>query len=108
HFGVGGVDDGEQMLTALVEHGERELAKRSEAVPAATPQATEDPEEKCDQGAAVPAAKQPRLMVHPPDHADLPEPVADRRPFVPPSPAERVAGDSRGPYQAGRVWLELR
>lgn len=107
HFGVGAVADGEQVLAALVEHGERQLAARAESVPAATPQTSEDPEEQCDQGASVPAAKQPRLMVHPPEPGSLPDPIADSTPFVAPSPAERVAGDSRGPYAAGRVWLEL-
>ncbi len=113
HFGVGGFADGEALVRALVEHGERSLAERAAlegreaTAEPAEPQAQEDPEESCDQGAAVPAAKQPRLLVHPPARETLPAPVTDPAAYVAPVPADRVAGDSRGPYEAGAVWLEL-
>lgn len=111
HFGLGAEADSTQLLEALVAHGERELAAQASQPEPAAPagQSAESAgDESCDQGAAVPAAKQPRLLVHPPARESLPVPLPDPAPLVQPIPAERVAGDSRGPYEAGGVWLELR
>ncbi|MDO9353697.1 MAG: TlpA disulfide reductase family protein [Solirubrobacteraceae bacterium] len=114
HFGLGGLADGEALLRALVEHGERSLeARRAEGEAAATVQAAvpaSEPEvdEGCDQGAAVPAAKQPRLLVHAPAREELPEPLGDPAPYVAPEPGELLPGNFRGDYAAGGVWLQLR
>lgn len=114
HFGLGGIADGESLLRALVEHGERSLAERraqgeaAAVVAAAVPAAEPEVDEGCDQGAAVPAAKQPRLLVHPPAADALPEPLADAAPYVAPEPAEALPGDFSGAYAAGAVWLSLR
>ena len=114
HFGLGGSADGERLLAALVEHGERTLAERraggeqGATVQPATPAAEPEVDEGCDQGASVPAAKQPRLLVHPPSPDALPEPLADLASHVAPEPAEVVAGDHSGAYAAGAVWAMLR
>ncbi len=114
HFGLGGFADGERLLLALVEHGENELAERrsqpdAAVEPVAAEPATEPEEdESCDQGAAVPAAKQPRLIVRPPAPDALPEALVDETPYVAPEPAEAVDGDYRGDYAAGAIWLQLR
>jgi peroxiredoxin len=114
HFGVGGFADGEQLVRALVEHGERSLAERraqgeAEAkVEPAAPASEPEVDEACDAGAAVPAAKQPRLLVHPPEPGTLPEPIGDAAPYVAPEPADVLPGDFRGDYAAGAVWLSLR
>ncbi|MDQ8043613.1 MAG: redoxin domain-containing protein [Solirubrobacteraceae bacterium] len=114
HFGLGGFADGEQLLSALVEHGEQVLAeKRAEGdakaeIEAATPAVEPELDEGCDQGAAVPAAKQPRLLVSPPDAGSLPGPIGDPVSYVAPVPAEVVPGAFRGDYAAGAVWLRVR
>lgn len=115
HYGLGGFADGERLLLALVEHGEQQLAERRaadatapEAPAAAEPAAEPEEDESCDQGAAVPAAKQPRLIVRPPEPGDLPGPLPDAAPYVAPHPAELLAGDFRGDYEAGAVWLLTR
>ncbi len=114
HFGLGGYADGEQLLLALVEHGERVLAGRGATPgaaaepPPAEPATEPEEDESCDQGAAVPPAKQPRLIVTPPATDELPEPIAEVSTYVAPEPGEVVDGDYRGPYAAGAVWLQLR
>ncbi|MBJ7470937.1 MAG: TlpA family protein disulfide reductase [Solirubrobacteraceae bacterium] len=114
HFGLGGLADGEHLLLALVEHSERSLAERraqgeAAAAPmAATPATEPEEDESCDQGAAVPAAKQPRLIVRPPTADALPEPIIETDQYVAPEPAEVLPGDFRDAYAAGAVWLELR
>lgn len=115
HYGLGGFADGERLLLALVEHGEQELAARraaGEGTPAepVAAEAASEPEEDegCDQGAAVPAAKQPRLIVHAPSASDLPAPLADAAPYVAPAPAELLEPGYRDGYEAGAVWLLTR
>ncbi len=114
HYGLGGYADGERLLLALVEHGERTLAERraqgeaDAAVAAAEPAAEPEEDESCDQGASVPAAKQPRLIVKAPATADLPEAIPETAQYVAPEPGELVEGDYRGAYAAGAVWLQLR
>lgn len=111
HYGLGGFADGERLLLALVEHGERQLAERratgeaSPAPAAAEPASEPEEDESCDQGAAVPPAKQPRLIVTAPEPSALPGPLADAAPYVAPHPAELLAADQRGAYEAGAVWL---
>ncbi|MFT4035347.1 MAG: TlpA disulfide reductase family protein [Patulibacter sp.] len=110
HFGPAGYLEGRALLEALVTHGERQLAERQATPEPATPadDAEEDP--SCDQGAAAtpPPSKQPRLLVHPPDHTSLPGPVADATTLTPPSPADLLPGDFRGPYAAGALWATVR
>lgn len=114
HFGLGGFADGEQVLTALVEHGERVLEQRraegdaQAKVDAAKPATEPEVDDGCDQGASVPAAKQPRLLVHPPESSTLPGPAAERVSYVAPEPGEQLPGAFRGAYAAGAVWLQLR
>lgn len=114
HYGLGGYADGERLLLALVEHGERSLAERraqgeaDAALAAAEPASEPEEDESCDQGASVPAAKQPRLIVSPPAGSDLPEAIPETAQYVAPEPAELVDGDYRGAYAAGAVWLQLR
>lgn len=106
HFGPGGSLDGEALLRALVEHGERELAAKAAAPEPAAPAEQAEEDESCDQGAAATPApsKQPRLLVLPPDASALPAPADDPGELGPPSPADLLPADYRGPYEAGGVW----
>lgn len=110
HFGLGGVADGERLVRALVEHGERVLAEQQQTTPEPAVAASEpEAEEHCDEGAAaVPAARQPRLRVTPPPSSALPDLLPDAAAFVPPQPRELIGGSPSGPYAAGAVWLDLR
>lgn len=111
HYGLGGFADGERLLVALVEHGEQQLAERraagdaSPAPAAAEPAREPEEDESCDQGAAVPPAKQPRLIVTPPASDALPAPLPDAAPYLAPHPAELLPPEQRGDYEAGAVWL---
>lgn len=113
HFGLGGMADAEQLVRALVEHGEQRLAQQRDAhghaaqVTPAEPAGEPEVDESCDQGANIPAAKQPRLLVHPPAATALPEPLPDPAPLVAPVPGELLPGDWRGAYEARAVWLDL-
>jgi AhpC/TSA family len=109
HFGPGGVADGEALLVALVEHGERQLADRQAAPEPAAPAAQAEEDPSCDQGAAAtpPPNKQPRLLVTPPEADALPDPAVDPGEFAVPSPADLLPADYRGPYEAAGLWATV-
>lgn len=111
HFGPGGYADGEALLEALCSHGERVLAEQAAAPEPAGPEATPQEDEACDRGGEPESPKSPalqgRLMVRPPATEELPGEAADPRTWTAPNPADLLAGDYRGPFEAGGVWATV-
>lgn len=109
HFGPGGYADGRALLDALVAHGEQQLAERQAAPEPAAPATDAEEDPSCDQGAAAtpPPNKQPRLLVTPPEASTLPDPADDPGTLAPPSPADLLPADYRGPYTAGALWATV-